>query len=83
MMFGKVREDGLYGGHSLSDINGREIASLAILGVFIVWIGVYPGTFLSRSAPVAKQLVQGLEGVRQGVMIKTADAQRAPAPLHR
>lgn len=77
MMFGKVREDGLYGGHKLTDINGREIVSLALLVVFIVWIGVYPGTFLSKSAPMAKQMVQGMEGIRQGVMIRTADAPNA------
>ncbi len=75
MMFGKVREDGLYGGHILTDINKREITSLALLVVFIVWIGVYPGTFLSKSAPMAKQMVQGLEGIRQGVLIRTADGQ--------
>ena len=77
MMFGAVREDGLYGGHRLTDINGREIVSLAILVVFMVWIGVYPGTFMSKSAPMAKQLVQGMEGIRQGVMIRTADGQSA------
>lgn len=75
MMFGKVREDGLYGGHTLSDINGREIVSLALLVVFIVWIGIYPGTFLTKSAPMAKQLVQGMEGIRQGTLIRTADRQ--------
>jgi NADH-quinone oxidoreductase subunit M len=73
MMFGKVREDRLYGGHALSDINGREIVSLAFLVLFIVWIGVYPGTFLTKSAPMAKQLVQGMEGIRQGVLIRTAE----------
>lgn len=83
MMFGKVREDGLYGGHKLTDINGREIVSLALLVVFIVWIGVYPGTFLSKSAPMAKQLVQGMEGIRQGVMIRTTENRAAPSSLPR
>ncbi len=82
VMFGKVREGGLYGGHTLSEINVREQVSLAAILVFIVWIGVYPGTFLSKSAPVAKQLVQGLEFVRQGGQIRTAELpvqNRAPA----
>jgi len=51
--------------------------------VFIVWIGVYPGTFLSKSAPMAKQLVQGMEGIRQGVMIRTADVRDAKSSLPR
>jgi NADH-quinone oxidoreductase subunit M len=66
VIFGQAREGGVYGGHKLTDINGREAVTLAAIVVFIVWIGVYPSTFLTKSAPVAKQLVQGLESVRQG-----------------
>jgi NADH-quinone oxidoreductase subunit M len=73
MMLGEVREGGLYGGHALSDINGREFVALASIVLFVVWIGVYPSTFLSKSAPVAKELVRGLESVRQGGQIRTAD----------
>ncbi|HEX9829910.1 MAG TPA: NADH-quinone oxidoreductase subunit M, partial [Bacteroidota bacterium] len=50
VMLGPIREGGLYGGHVLSDINKREIASLVPLLIFIVWIGVYPSTFLGKSA---------------------------------
>ena len=75
IVFGKVREGGLYGGHTLSDLNSKEVLSLGAIVVFIVWIGVYPGTFLSKSAPAAKRLVQGLEMVRQGGQIRTTDAQ--------
>jgi len=75
IIFGKVREGGLYGGHALSDLNGREIISLAAIVVFIVWIGVFPGTFLSKSSTVTKQLVQGLEYVREGGQIRSVDAQ--------
>ena len=74
IIFGKVREGGLYGGHKLTDINMREVLSLSAIVVFIVWIGVYPGTFLSKSAPVTKQLVHGLENVRQGGQIRTSEA---------
>jgi NADH-quinone oxidoreductase subunit M len=73
VIFGKVREGGLYNGHHLTDLNVKEVASLMAILVFIVWIGVYPGTFLSKSAPVAKQLVQGLEYVRSGGQIRTAE----------
>jgi NADH-quinone oxidoreductase subunit M len=73
VIFGPVREGGLYGGHTLSDLNIKEVVSLCAILVFIVWIGVYPQTFLSKSGPVAKQLVQGLEFVRSGGQIRTAE----------
>jgi NADH-quinone oxidoreductase subunit M len=73
VIFGPVREGGLYGGHTLSDLNMKEMVSLSAILVFVVWIGVYPQTFLSKSGPVAKQLVQGLEFVRSGGQIRTAE----------
>ncbi|MDP2884512.1 MAG: NADH-quinone oxidoreductase subunit M [Ignavibacteria bacterium] len=73
VIFGPVREGGLYGGHTLSDLNVKEVVSLSAILVFIVWIGVYPQTFLSKSGPVAKQLVQGLEFVRSGGQTRTAE----------
>jgi NADH-quinone oxidoreductase subunit M len=75
IIFGKVREGGLYGGHTLSDLNKKEVVSLCALVLFIVWIGVYPATFLSKSGPAVKQLVQGLEFVRHGGQTSTTDAQ--------
>jgi NADH:ubiquinone oxidoreductase subunit 4 (subunit M) len=53
--------------HQLVDLDRREIASLTALVVFIVWIGVYPSTFLKSTAPVAKSVVQLIENVRKGV----------------
>jgi NADH-quinone oxidoreductase subunit M len=81
VMFGPAREGGMYGGHKLTDINTREVVTLVAIVVFIAWIGVYPSTFLSKSAPVAKQLVQGLESVRQGGEIRTAES--SPQPVQR
>ncbi|MCX6133636.1 MAG: NADH-quinone oxidoreductase subunit M [Ignavibacteriales bacterium] len=80
VIFGKVREGGLYGGHHLTDLNAKEVVSLVALLVFIVWIGVYPGTFLSKSAPAAKQLVYGLESVRAGGLIRTAEIPAVTRP---
>jgi NADH-quinone oxidoreductase subunit M len=34
---------------TVSDLNKREIFSAALLLIFIVWIGVYPNTFLKKS----------------------------------
>jgi NADH-quinone oxidoreductase subunit M len=51
---------------SLADLNGREIAVLVPIVFFIVWIGVYPGTFLGKSAASTKQLIHRIEETRRG-----------------
>jgi NADH-quinone oxidoreductase subunit M len=66
VMMGPVREGGTYGGHHLKDITLRESVSLALIVVFVVWIGVYPSTFMTKSAAFAKQTVQVMENVRTG-----------------
>jgi NADH-quinone oxidoreductase subunit M len=42
---------------SLKDLSPREIALLAALVVFIVWIGVYPRTFLDPMMPSVSSLL--------------------------
>ena len=66
VMFGPVREGGLYGGHSLTDLNKREISVLVIIVFLIVWIGVYPKSFLSKSAPFVKHTVEQIKNVKHG-----------------
>jgi NADH-quinone oxidoreductase subunit M len=83
VIFGKVREGELYGGHHLNDLNLREVISLGAILIFIVWIGVYPGTFLGKSATFTKQLVHGLESVREGGQIRTAELPAANLPSGR
>jgi NADH-quinone oxidoreductase subunit M len=73
VMLGPVRSDGLYGGHKVSDLTRREIVVLVPIVLFVVWIGVYPNTLLSKTAPVAKQLVQSMESARQGGHTRVAD----------
>jgi NADH-quinone oxidoreductase subunit M len=70
VMMGPVREGGLYGGHNLTDLTKREIAALVPIVVFVVWIGIYPKTFLSKSAPIVKQTVEQMENVKRGSQIK-------------
>jgi NADH-quinone oxidoreductase subunit M len=55
----------------LADLGGREVALLLPVVLFIVWIGVYPGTFLGRMAPAVDAFIARVE---QG---RTA---HAPAP---
>jgi len=46
VMFGPIKNDK---NKNLPDLNKREIVYLTMILVFIVWIGVYPKTFLDRS----------------------------------
>jgi NADH-quinone oxidoreductase subunit M len=52
---------------SLKDLNVREWAVLVPVVVFIVWIGFYPSTFLSKSEASTKQLVQQIQDAKRGV----------------
>ena len=74
VMLGPVREDGTYGGHHLVDLTKREIAVLVPIVLFIVWIGVYPKTFLTKSAPLVKQTVEQMESVKRGSQTRFAIA---------
>jgi len=73
VMLGPVREGRTYNGHALSDISFRETISLVSILVFIVWIGLYPATFLSKSGTVARDVIKKIEEVRRGGSTKTAD----------
>ncbi len=53
----------------LLDLSKREIAVLVPIVLFIFWIGVYPSTFLSRSAASVKQTVERIESVRSPASI--------------
>lgn len=46
VVFGEVTNQKLLG---LKDMNGREIFVLAPIFIFIIWIGIYPSTFLKVS----------------------------------
>jgi NADH-quinone oxidoreductase subunit M len=67
VMLGPVREGALYNGHTLADLTKREIATMVPIVLFVVWIGVYPGTFLSKSGEVSKRTVQIIETIQHGV----------------
>ena len=46
---------------SLSDVSPRETFYLAVLLVFIVWIGVYPNTFLEKTRGATANFVALME----------------------
>lgn len=49
---------------SLTDLTTREVIVLAPIIVCIVWIGVYPSTFLKSTASASKRTVQIMEEAR-------------------
>ncbi len=50
---------------SVPEIAWNEIAALAPLFVFIVWIGVHPNTFLSKMSPSVQQLMSQVQHERE------------------
>jgi NADH-quinone oxidoreductase subunit M len=53
---------------SIADLNIREIAASALIIIFIVWIGVYPNTFLSKSENSIKRVIQNVQVVKQNLL---------------
>ncbi len=51
---------------NLPDISRREWVALVPIVIFIVWIGVYPKTFLSISETSTRSLVNKLDNLREG-----------------
>jgi NADH-quinone oxidoreductase subunit M len=48
----------------LSDLNAREIGLMVPLCVLVVWLGVQPGPFLSKSAPTLDAIVERVQDAR-------------------
>lgn len=61
VMYGKITNPE---NEHLKDVSKREIAVLVPIIIFIVWIGVYPSTFLNKSAASTKQLIEKMENYR-------------------
>lgn len=56
VVFGVVKNHEL--ANHLSDLNKREMIVLAPIFVFIVWIGIYPGTFLKLTEASTQLILQ-------------------------
>jgi NADH-quinone oxidoreductase subunit M len=52
----------------LADLHLHEALVLAAIVVFVVWIGVHPNTFLSKSEPAVKALVDTMTKAKIGYM---------------
>jgi NADH-quinone oxidoreductase subunit M len=64
VMFGEVTNPKNVG---LKDLNAREIAVLLPILLFVVWIGVYPNTFLAPMEPSLKNFIQFVEQKRTAI----------------
>jgi NADH-quinone oxidoreductase subunit M len=65
VFFGKLENPD---NRSLRDLNLREWTVLVPVIVFIVWIGLYPQTFLRKTALSSKQIIHQFETARRGVV---------------
>jgi NADH-quinone oxidoreductase subunit M len=61
---------------ALADLSAREVVVLLPVVLFIVWIGVYPGTFLKISGRSTQDLVRSF---RQTTTLAVPQASNAPA----
>ncbi|MBX3007791.1 MAG: NADH-quinone oxidoreductase subunit M [Melioribacteraceae bacterium] len=56
VVFGTVKNEKLY--EELTDVNLREWIVLAPIFIFIVWIGIYPSTFLNLTEIASQSILQ-------------------------
>ena len=55
IIFGEVKNPKM---NNLTDMNKREMFILASIFVFVIWIGIYPSTFLNISAKSTQNVIQ-------------------------
>lgn len=66
IFFGQVK---LHHSEKLTDMTGTELFILVSLGIFIVWIGVYPSTFLGLTETFSSSLVNSILSIN-GIIIR-------------
>ena len=62
VIFGEVKNPKM---NKLTDMNGRETFIFACLMIFIVWIGIYPTTFLKVSDKSTAKVIQQVSNMQQ------------------
>jgi NADH-quinone oxidoreductase subunit M len=65
VMFGEVTNPK---NKHLKDLSAREVLVLVPILIFVVWIGVYPNTFLKPMEPAVNNFIQQVEQKRAAVM---------------
>ena len=73
VMYGKVtNEENL----RLADMNGREVAYMLPLLLFILWIGVYPQPFLRRMDATVHAFVARIEAKKQAALSEAPPGEK-------
>ena len=81
VFFGKVEHPE---NKALKDLTLREWLVLIPVVVFIVWIGIYPGTFLRKSELASRQVIHQFEQARRGPpVVSTETPAASPQRLRR
>ncbi len=62
VVFGELKNEKLA---DLSDLNGKEMFILVSIFVFVVWIGIYPSTFLDITEVTAQHILNQVQTVTQ------------------
>jgi NADH-quinone oxidoreductase subunit M len=66
VVFGEVKNEVLK--HELSDMNLREMIVIIPIFIFIIWIGIYPGTFLKLTETSAQSILQHVGMYSSGLL---------------
>ncbi|HUO85232.1 MAG TPA: NADH-quinone oxidoreductase subunit M, partial [Thermoanaerobaculia bacterium] len=78
VFFGPIRHEE---NRNLPDIAWHELAAVLPLLVLMVWIGVYPSFFLSKTEPAVQQLISTVTAGRAEGDIRQAAAPAGSTPL--
>ncbi len=73
VVFGEVTNPNL---DSLTDLNFREKLVLIPIFIFIVWIGIYPSTFLNVSTKTSEKIINQVTSPQNQLEIGRIDAPR-------
>jgi NADH-quinone oxidoreductase subunit M len=73
VVFGEVTNPNL---NSLTDLNFREKLVLIPIFIFIVWIGIYPSTFLNVSTKTSEKIINQVTSPQNQLELGKVDAPR-------
>ncbi len=73
VVFGEVTNPKL---NDLTDLNFREKLVLIPIFIFIIWIGIYPSTFLNVSSKTSEKIIQIVTTPQDQIQLGNVDAQK-------
>jgi len=60
----------------LKDLSKREVFSFVPIIIFIVWIGVHPNTFLSKSEMSVRKIINNFQGAKQKLGLEDSSEKK-------